>query len=57
MTEKREDPTPEEIRKTCWEIQDGWSKNEELRRRGYEAGSQPRVEIAGMGTPRDVNVK
>ena len=31
------DPTPEEIRQRCWEVQAGWSEREEHKRRSWSA--------------------
>lgn len=47
MIEQRPDPTPEEIRLACLEIQAGWTEAEERKRRALKV---PDVE------PREVRV-
>jgi hypothetical protein len=48
MHDKKPDPTPEEIRLACLEIQAGWSEAEERKRR---ANKVPDIE------PREVRVE
>jgi hypothetical protein len=55
MTEKREDPTPEEIRKMCEKIREGWSERDEWIRRGYTDG-RPKLEVTRVRNKHDGKV-